>query len=107
MICLERACQSEKIVYDRICLNLIGVNDMAISAKEKEWADRVRRFLKAELKRRSVTYADLARRLNEHGFEGETEASVNSKLVRGTFAVTFFLAVLSVLDMEGIDLSNL
>lgn len=77
---------------------------MAISAKEREWADRVRRYIKAELKRADVTYAELARRLNEHGFEGETEASVNSKLVRGTFAVTFFLAALTVLGLEQIDL---
>jgi hypothetical protein len=44
---------------------------------------------------------------NAHGFEGETEASVNSKLVRGTFAVTFFLAVLAVLGLEGITLSDM
>lgn len=80
---------------------------MSISAKEKEWANRVRRFLKAELKRAGVTYAQLARRLNDHGFEGETEASVNSKLVRGTFAVTFFVAVLAVLELEGMTLADL
>ena len=57
------------------------ISNERISAKEKEWADKVRRFLKAELKRAGVTYAELARRLNEHGFKGETEASVNSKLV--------------------------
>jgi len=80
---------------------------MPLSDKEKEWADKTRRFLKAELKRRGVTYAELARRLNDHGFDGETEASVNSKLVRGTFAVTFFLAVLAVLEMEGITLADI
>ena len=80
---------------------------MTISAKGKEWADRVRRFIKAELKRAGVTYAELARRLNDHGFEGETEASVNSKLVRGTFSVTFFLAVLAVLELEGVTLADL
>jgi hypothetical protein len=32
---------------------------------------------------------------------------VNSKLVRGTFAVTFFLAVLAVLEMDGVQLSDL
>jgi hypothetical protein len=80
---------------------------MAVSAKEKEWADRVRRFLKAELKRAGVTYAELARKLNEHGFEGETEASVNSKLVRGTFAVTFFLAVVAVLELGSVSLDEL
>jgi hypothetical protein len=80
---------------------------MTISAKEKEWADKARKFIKVELKKADVTYAELARRLNEHGFEGETEASVNSKLVRGTFAVTFFLAVLAVLELEGVQLQNL
>lgn len=80
---------------------------MAVSAKEREWADKARRFLKAELKRAGVTYAELARRLNEHGFEGETEASVNSKLVRGTFAVTFFLAAVAVLEIESIELAAL
>ena len=80
---------------------------MAMTGKEREWADKARRFIKAELKRAGITYAELARRLNEHGFEGETEASVNSKLVRGTFAVTFFLAVLAVLELEGVALATL
>lgn len=77
------------------------------SGKEKEWADKARRFLKAELKRAEVTYAELARRLNDHGFEGETEGSVTAKLARGTFAVTFFLAVLAVLELEGMTLADL
>jgi len=80
---------------------------MAISAKEREWADKARRFLKAELKRADLTYAELARRLNEHGFEGETEASVNSKLVRGTFSVTFFLACLAVLGITALMMADL
>ncbi len=80
---------------------------MAISAKEREWADKARRFLKAELKRADLTYAELARRLNDHGFEGETEASVNSKLVRGTFSVTFFLACLAVLGIAALVLADL
>jgi Domain of unknown function (DUF6471) len=80
---------------------------MPISAKEREWADRVRQYLKAEMKRRNVTHAELARRLNEHGFEGETQASVNSKLVRGTFSVTFFVAVLAVLGITALTLAEL
>ncbi len=75
--------------------------------KVKEWADKMRRFIKAELKRADVTYAELARRLNEHGLEGETEASVNSKLVRGTFSATFLMAVLAVLELEGLTLASL
>lgn len=80
---------------------------MGLAAKEKEWADKARRFLKAELKRADVTYAELARRLREHGFEDETEGSVTAKLARGTFSVTFWLAVLTVLELEGMTLADL
>jgi Domain of unknown function (DUF6471) len=80
---------------------------MAMTNREKEWADKMRRFIKAELKRAGVTYAELAERLNAHGLEGETEASVNSKLVRGTFSATFLMAVLAVLELEGVTLADL
>lgn len=79
---------------------------MGLSPKEKEWGDRARRFLKAELKRTDVSYKELVRRLHEHGIE-ETEASVTSKLARGTFAVSFFLACLAVLELEGVRLAEL
>ena len=65
-----------------------------------------RRHLKAELKRADVTYAELARRLNEHGME-ETEGSVGAKLARGTFPVTFFLACLVVLGITALALADL
>jgi hypothetical protein len=74
--------------------------------KEGEWEDRVRRFLKAELKRADVTYEELARRLKKHGFE-ETEASIANKLARGTFAATFLLATLAALELDGIRLEDL
>jgi Domain of unknown function (DUF6471) len=75
-------------------------------AKEREWADKARQFLKAELKRRNVGYKELAQRLRAHGLE-ETEAGIASKLSRGSFAVTFFLATLAVLEMEGVRLADL
>jgi len=79
---------------------------MGIAASEKELAARVARFLKAEMKRAGVTYAELAARLKDHGLE-ETEASITSKLARGTFAATFMLAVLAALEMEGLQLGDL
>ena len=79
---------------------------MGIAASEKELAGKASRFLKAELKRSGVTYAELAKRLKEHGLE-ETEASVTSKLARGTFAATFLLAALAALEMEGLQLTDL
>jgi len=74
--------------------------------KEQEWADRAKRFLKAELKRADVTYEELAVRLKKHGLN-ETEASIANKLARGTFAATFFLATLAALELEGVRLEDL
>jgi len=77
---------------------------MGIAASEKELAGRVTRFLKAEMKRAGVTYAELAARLKDHGLE-ETEASITSKLARGTFAATFMVAVLAALELEALPIS--
>jgi hypothetical protein len=79
---------------------------MAIPTKEKEWAERARRFVKAELKRAGVGYGELATRLKKRGF-AETEASITGKLNRGTFAATWFLAVLAALELEGVRLEDL
>lgn len=72
----------------------------------QELAQKVSRFLKAEMKRASVTYTELANRLKEHGLD-ETEASIRSKLSRGTFAATFFLACLAALELEGLRLEGM
>jgi hypothetical protein len=69
-------------------------------------ASKTARFLKAELKRGGVTYAELATRLRAHGLE-ETESSIANKLSRGTIAATFLLATLAALELEGVRLEDL
>jgi hypothetical protein len=78
---------------------------MSVATKEREWADRARRFVKAELKRAEISYAELARRLKEHGLE-ETEASITAKLNRGTFAATFFLASMKAIGRQTVNLED-
>ncbi len=53
-----------------------------------------------------VGYKELAEKLNAHGM-AETETSITGKLARGTFATTFFLAVLAVLGLEEVQLEDL
>lgn len=72
---------------------------------ERQWAERVRRYVKAELKRADVSYADLARRLRDQGLE-ETEASITAKLNRGTFAATFFLATMKAIGKQSVSLDD-
>jgi hypothetical protein len=80
--------------------------DVGLTDREKEWGAKASRFLKAELKRAGIGYKELAERLNKHGME-ETETSITGKLARGTFAVTFFLACIAVLELEGVRLEDL
>jgi hypothetical protein len=79
---------------------------MGLTAREREWGAKASRFLKAELKRAGIGYKELAARLNAHGLE-ETETAITGKLARGTFAASFFLACLAVLEMEGVRLEDL
>jgi hypothetical protein len=80
---------------------------MGIAKTEQELADRLSRYLKAELKRADVTYEDLAERLKKHGHKNETKDSVAAKLKRGTFPATFFLASLAALELDGVKLESI
>jgi urease accessory protein UreF len=79
---------------------------MGLAETEKVLAGKATRFLKAEMKRAGVTYAELAKRLEDHGLR-ETEASIANKFSRGTIAATLFLAVLAALGLEGVQLEDL
>lgn len=78
---------------------------MATAKTEAEWGARASAFLKAELKKAELTYAELAKRLKRHGFK-ETEASLTMKLKRGTFPASFFLACLAALELDGVMLED-
>ncbi len=80
---------------------------MGLAQSEKELSERASRFLKAELKRANITYAELAERLKEHGLMDETEASIKAKLKRGTFPATFFLAAIAAIGLGELILDEL
>ena len=60
---------------------------------DTEWQARVKGILKAELKRRNVSYRQLAERLEAMGIH-ETERNINNKISRGGFTATFFVQCL-------------
>jgi Domain of unknown function (DUF6471) len=62
--------------------------------------------MKSELKRANISHKELVRRLHQLGIEG-AESSITSKLARATFAISFFLAVLAVPEIEGLLLEDL
>ena len=68
-----------------------------------EWADKAKRYLKAEMVRAGVKNAELARRLTEMGLP-ETEPSVQVKINRGAFPAWFLLAAMKALGVSVVRL---
>lgn len=62
-------------------------------AKQTEWEAKAANLLKAELKRKGVTYAQLVEKLADIGIS-EKEANVRNKLSRGKFSAAFLLQCL-------------
>lgn len=59
----------------------------------KDWEDQAKGLLKAELKRRNVSYAQLVDKLGEIGVV-DSEPNVRNKLSRGKFTAVFLLQCL-------------
>ncbi|MEQ9260888.1 MAG: DUF6471 domain-containing protein [Roseovarius sp.] len=66
---------------------------------QSEWEKRAANLLKAELKRRGVTYAQLAEMI------GEKEVNIRNKLSRGKFTAAFLLRSLCAIDVERIEIT--
>ncbi|MBN9528389.1 MAG: hypothetical protein J0H82_19420 [Alphaproteobacteria bacterium] len=60
---------------------------------DKDWQDRVKRPLKAELKRRGIGCRELAEKLEPLGIH-ETERNIANKISRGGFTATFLVQCL-------------
>ena len=63
----------------------------------------VKNMLRAELKRKGMTYADLVIALAAIGVQ-ETEAAMKNKISRGRFSASFFVQVMKAIDVEWIQI---
>ncbi|MEX6632321.1 DUF6471 domain-containing protein [Hyphococcus lacteus] len=72
---------------------------------ETDWENRVSNLLKAELKRKGITYSQLVEKLAEIGVE-EKEANIKNKLSRGKFSAVFLLQSLSAIGCESLRVSD-
>lgn len=64
-----------------------------------EYETRAKNLLKAELKRRGVTYAQLAEKLAAIGVT-ENERNLNNKISRGGFTAAFLLQCLTAIGVN-------
>ena len=67
------------------------------------WEMQSANLLKAELKRKGVTYAQLVERLAAMGIT-EKEVNIANKLSRGKFSATFMLQCLSAIGVTALQL---
>lgn len=63
-------------------------------------------MLRAEMARRGLGYKELARMLALEGVE-VSDASLMTKVSRGTFSLAWFLQIARLLGMDAVDLSHL
>lgn len=71
--------------------------------REDVWAERAKGLLKAELKRRNVSYRELAEKLSAQGTP-ETERNIANKISRGGFTAAFFLQCLTAIGVDTLRL---
>ena len=71
----------------------------------QEYETLAKNLLKGELKRRGVTYAQLAEKLAEIGVQ-ENERNLNNKISRGGFSAAFLLQCLTAIGSTSLRLSD-
>jgi len=70
-----------------------------------DYADKAKRFLKAELKRAGVGYKELAERLTNMGLP-ESEGSITVKINRGAFPAWFLIAAMDAIGVSSLRLDG-
>lgn len=71
--------------------------------QEKEWEDKVKGLLKAELKRKGVSYAQLVGKLAEIGVM-DSEPNIRNKISRGKFTAVFLIQCLEAIGATSLRL---
>jgi hypothetical protein len=72
-------------------------------AETAEWEAKVKGLLKAELKRRNVSYNQLVEKLAAIGVS-ETEPNIRNKLARGKFTAVFLVQCLEAIGASELRL---
>jgi hypothetical protein len=85
-------------VYDDVC------DEWSANVADTEWEAKVKGLLKAELKRRNVSYAQLVDKLAAVGVV-DSEPNIRNKLSRGKFTAVFLIQCLEAIGASSLRLS--
>lgn len=81
------------------------VNEWKANPVNQEYETKAKNLLKGELKRRGITYSQLAGKLAEIGVQ-DTERNLNNKISRGGFTTAFFLQCLVAIGCQSVRLDD-
>jgi hypothetical protein len=69
----------------------------------RDWQAQAKGIIRGELKRRNLSYRDLADRLEALGVK-ETERNISNKIARGGFTAVFFLQCMEAIGVRNLQL---
>lgn len=76
-----------------------------MAKKRKDWKAIVKNVLKAELRRKGMTYAHLAENLSAIGIK-DNERNISNKIGRGAFTAVFFMQCMEAIGVRTIHLGD-
>jgi hypothetical protein len=74
--------------------------------RDEDWVEYAKGLLKAELKRRNLSYRDLADKLTAMGIP-ETERNLANKISRGGFTAAFMLQCMAAIGVQNLRLDDM
>ena len=72
---------------------------------EDRWKTQAKQLIRAEMKRRSLSYADLANRMQGLGLDAN-ERTLANKIAAGGFSAAFFLQCMEAIGVNAIHLTD-
>jgi hypothetical protein len=78
---------------------------MAAMKTTADWKAQAKQIIRAELKRRDLSYADLARRMETIGLKANDRTLAN-KIATGGFSAVFFLQCMEAIGVKNLPLDT-
>ncbi len=70
-----------------------------------DWKAQAKRLIRAELKRRDLSYADLAVRMESIGLK-VNDRTIANKIATGSFSAVFFIQVMEAIGVKNLPLDT-
>lgn len=71
---------------------------------DKDWQERLKGMVKAELAKRNINYVALARMLKASYGINETPQNLSNKIARGKFSAVFMIQILEVIGCDSLTI---